>query len=149
MLATLLWSLGGLATAGGGLWIAALFVPTVAALLKSTLDFLRSPVGTLVAVGALGLFLFVSGWVGGDIHGTTATRTAWRAADDAKARAEAARELALKLKMQAAADTALGADDAFIKSIDQQVQKNETEQSDRPACRRATGADIGRLLSIH
>src|SRR5579872_1590247 len=119
MLATLLWSLGGLATAGGGLWVAALFVPTVAGLLKATLDFLRSPVGTLVVVGALGLFLFTSGWVGGDIHGTSTTRAAWRVADDAKARAEASRVLALRLTMQSTASAALAADDAFTKSIDE------------------------------
>jgi hypothetical protein len=149
MLTTLLLSVGGLVGTGVGAWIAAMFVPSFALLLKSALDFLRSPLGTLLGVGALCAFLFVSGWIGGDVHGTTATRAAWRAENTARERAQAARELTLHLNMRREADAAITADDQFGKSIDGKVQKNESENSDRSACRAATGADIGRLLSIH
>lgn len=148
MLISLFWTLAGLVTAGGGLWVAALFLPQLALLLKAALDFLRSPLGTILGVIALGVFLFASGWVSGDIHGTSATKAAWRAADAARAKADELRDAALKAKMKREADAAIATDDTFTKSLDQQVQKNESENSDRPACRRATGDDIKRLLSI-
>jgi hypothetical protein len=48
MLHSLFWTLAGLVGAGGGLFVAAMFVPTVAVVLKSVLDFARSPLGQLL-----------------------------------------------------------------------------------------------------
>jgi hypothetical protein len=148
MLFSFIVSAAGLFGSGTLLYVAAMFVPSVAALLKSALDFLRSPLGTILGVGALGVFLYVSGWIGGDIHGTRETRAEWRADTAAKEKAQAARELALRLEMKREAEAALATDAAFGKSIDEKVQKNEAENVDRSACRAATGADIERLRSL-
>lgn len=147
MLATLLFSVGGLVAAGGGLWVAALFVPPLAALVKSTLDFLRSPIGTLAGVGGLCLFLFLSGWIGGDVHGSRATRAAWAADVAAKSKAAAEREIALRLEMKKLADGVLTIDGAFSTHIDDEV-KTYVPQNPIADCRRATGDDVRRLLSI-
>src|SRR5882757_4703223 len=104
MMQSLFWTIGGLVIAGGGLWIAALFVPTIAVLLKAVLDFLRSPLGAILGIGALGVLLFSSGWIAGDIDGSGKTRAAWAADVAAKAKAAAEREVALRLEMKAAAD---------------------------------------------
>lgn len=147
MIASMLWTLAGLVGAGGGLWVAALFLPTVAALLKAALDFLKSPLGT--ALGLLGLVavLYVAGWVAGDIHGTRATKAAWRADVAAKVKASAAREAALQVEMKRLADQVLGFDGKSTKQLDDEVSSYVAKTPD-VACRRATDADVRRLLSI-
>lgn len=149
MLTSLFFTLAGLIGSLGGVWVLALFVPTVAAVVKSTLDFARSPIGIALAGVALVLFLFSSGYISGDLHGTAKTKAAWRADVDATARAAIARESALREEMKKMADAATATDDSFGKSLDQQVQKNAAENPDPLACRRATRDDIRRLLSIH
>ena len=147
MLASMFWTLAGLATAGGGLWIAALFVPTVATLLKAAFDFLKSPLGT--ALGLLGLVavLYVAGWIAVDVHGTSATKAAWRADVTAKAKAAADREAALQVEMKRLADQVLGFDGKSTKQLDDEVA-NYVAKTPNVACRRATDADVRRLLSI-
>lgn len=147
MIASLLLSLGIPAVLGGGWCVAALFFAPAAATLKSVLDFLRSPLGTALGVIALALFLYVAGWIGGDVHGSNATRAAWRADNAAKERAAASRAIALNVEMSGIVDAASGYDDKFGKIIDQKVAENAAQSPRRPECR-ATGADIGRLLSI-
>lgn len=147
MMQSLFWTIAGLVMAGGGLWIAALFVPTIAVLLKAALDFLRSPLGAILGVGALGFLLFSSGWIAGDIDGSGTTRAEWAADVAAKAKAAAEREVALRLEMSAAADAATATDQTFTKSIDEKVDSYVAKNPVRPECR-ATRDDIGRLLSI-
>ncbi|WP_315734142.1 hypothetical protein [Bradyrhizobium sp. SZCCHNR1093] len=147
MIASLFWTLAGLAGAGGGLWIAALFMPTVAALLKAALDFLKSPLGTVAGLLGLVAVLYVAGWIAGDVHGSNAVRSAWRADVAAKSKAAAVRELALRADMQKLADQVLAYDGVFSKHIDDKVSTYVAKTPD-VACRRATDADVGRLLSI-
>lgn len=147
MLTSLFVTLAGLIGTLGGVWVLALFVPTVAAVLKSTLDFARSPIGELLAVLALGLFLFSSGWISGDVHGSGKVRAAWRADTAMREAAEAKREADLRDEMQRFAGNAVSLDLTFSHSIDQKVHTYVAQTHD-VACRRATGDDIKRLLAI-
>lgn len=149
MLTSLFWTVAGLIGAGGGFWIAALFVPSVAVAFKATVDFLRSPLGGALAIVALGFVLFAAGFIAGDIRGTGDTRAKWRAANVAAAEAKAANEARIKSIMVAEADRSIGSLDLFFKSIDAKV-KNYADQkpSDALACRRATRDDIKRLRDI-
>jgi hypothetical protein len=148
MLTTLLVSGGVLFTAFGGLWIAALFLPAVATLLAAALNFAKSPIGMVLAIAALAFFAFSSGWVGGDIHGTSATKAEWKADTDARVKAEALREAKLLSDMKATAGSGWADDLVFSKSIDGKVQTYVAE-TPIAACRRATSDDVRRLLSIH
>jgi hypothetical protein len=148
MLTSLFVTLAGLAGAGGGLWVAAMFVPTVAALLKAALDFLKSPLGTVLGLIGLVAVLYVAGWVGGDLHGASATQAAWRADVAAKEKRAAERELALRTEMKALADRVLTFDGASSKQIDDKVASYVAKTPFSPECR-ATDADVRRLLSIH
>ncbi len=150
MLTSLFWTVAGIIGAGGGFWIAALFVPTIAVAFKATVDFLRSPLGAALAIVALGFLLFAAGYVAGDINGTDATRAKWRAANVAAANVKADNEARIKATMMAEADRSIGSLDLFFQSIDAKV-KNYADQkpSDALACRRATRDDIKRLLDIH
>jgi hypothetical protein len=147
MIASLFLSLGGLGLLGGGWFVAALFFAPAASLLKSTLDFLRSPLGTALGVIALALFLYVAGWIAGDVHGSNATRADWRADNAAKAKAAEARSIALNVEMSGIVGAALGHDDQFGKIIDQKVH-DYVAKTPAVACRRATGDDIVRLRAI-
>lgn len=147
MLASLFWTLAGLVGAGGGLCVAALFVPTVATLLKAALDFLRSPLGTVLGAIALALFLYVAGWIGGDIHGAAEVRADWRADIAARVKAEALREAALRAEMTRTADAGAAVDVSFSNSIDQKVKAYVAKTPLRPECR-ATRDDVRRLLAI-
>lgn len=147
MIASLLLTLGVPAVLGGG-WVAAALVwAPAASLLKSALDFLRSPLGTALGVIALALFLYVAGWIGGDIHGAREVRAAWKADTAARVAAEADREAALRAEMKRAADAGASVDLTYSRSIDQKVQ-TYVAQTPAIACRRATRDDIVRLLSI-
>lgn len=147
MLSTALWSAGSLIAGLGGLWVAALFIPTVAITLKAVLDFLRSPIGQIVALIALLLFVFVSAWIGGDIHGTRETKAAWTADRLARAKAESDRTEQLKVTMKAEAEARLAADQVFSLSIDAKVKTYVPHFPANAACR-ATRADIEWLFSI-
>lgn len=147
MLTSLFLSLGGLGLLGGGWGLAALFFAPAATLLKSTFDFLRSPLGTALGVLALALFLHVAGWIAGDVHGTNATRAEWRADNAAKAKAAADRSLALALEMKGIVDAARGYDDQFGKIIDRKVQ-DYVANIPAVSCRRATRDDIERLRAV-
>lgn len=147
MIVSLLWTLAGLIGAGGGLGVAALFVPSVAAILKSALDFLRSPLGTMLGAIALALFLYGAGYIGGDIHGAGEVHAAWKADTAARVTAEANREAALRAEMQRAAGAGASVDLTYSRSIDQKVQ-GYVAQTPAVVCRRATRDDIVRLLSI-
>lgn len=147
MLTSLLLTLGGLVTAGGGLWAVALFVPTVATLLGKALDFLKSPLGVGLGIAALVVILYGAGYVAGDLHGSGEVRAAWRADTAARAAAEAKREADLKTEMARFAGNASALDLTFSKSIDQKVHAY-VAQTPALDCRRATRRDIERLLSI-
>jgi uncharacterized membrane protein len=146
MLSGLFWTLAVPAIAGGGLWIAALFVPSIAILLKAALDFLRSPLGLIVAVIAAGLFLFSSGWIAGDIRGSNTTRAEWNA-DNAAKLAAARREIAEnKLRAAADADKRLADLDAYAKTLEQKVATYERENPSRDGML-LTADDIRRMLN--
>jgi hypothetical protein len=147
MIASLLLSLGLPVALGGGWWVAALFFAPAASTLKSTLDFLRSPLGTALGVIALALFLYGAGWIGGDIHGAREVRADWKADTAARVAAEAAREAALRAEMQRVASAGASVDLTYSRSIDQKVH-DYVAQTPAVACRRATRDDIVRLLSI-
>jgi hypothetical protein len=147
MLTSLFVTLAGLVGAGGGLWVSALFVPQIAALLKAALDFLKSPLGTVSGLLALVAVLYVAGWIGGDVHGANATRAAWRADVAAKEKRAAERELALRVEMKELADRVLTYDDKSTKQIDDEVASYVAKTPVSPECR-ATDADVRRLLSI-
>lgn len=135
MITSLVVTLITAAIGGGGVWLLALFVPSAALLLRAALDFLRSPLGLVIAVIAGGLFLFTSGWIGGDIHGTTATRAAWRA-DNAAKKAEAEREIATnKLRAAADADKRIAALDDYAKSLKARIETYERENPGRDGMR--------------
>jgi hypothetical protein len=143
MLTSLIVTAAGVVGSGAGIYIAAMFVPTFAALLKSTLDFLRSPVG-MIAGAMVGAFLLYSaGWVGGDIHGTNKTRTAWRAARVAAEKAWTIREAVIRRDMRAEADSRLAAIGKDEKSID--VKEKRYEDSTVGPAYPATADDIKRL----
>lgn len=144
---SLLWTAAGLIGTGGGLAVAALYVPTVASLMKAALDFLRSPLGTALGIIALALFLYGSGWIGGDIHGAREVHAAWKADVLARAAAEADRESALRAEMQRTAAAGVSVDLTYSRSIDQKVQ-DYVAKTPAVACRRATRDDVVRLLSI-
>lgn len=147
MLHSLFWTLAALVGVGGGLFLAAMFLPAVALVLKAMLDFARSPLGQLLAVIALGLFLFSSGWISGDLHGDGKVRAAWRADTAAREVAEAKREEALREEMSRFAGNGVSLDLSFSHSIDQKVQTYVAKTPD-VACRRATRGDIDRLRAI-
>jgi len=147
MIGSLLLSLGVPVALGGAWWVAALFYVPAASLLKSVLDFLRSPLGTAIGVLALALFLHVSGYIAGDIHGAAEVRASWRADNEAKAIAAAKRSLALAVEMKGIVDAASGYDDQFGKIIDQKVH-DYVAKTPAVACRRATRDDIDRLRAI-
>jgi hypothetical protein len=147
MIASLLLSLGIPALLCGGWFAAAMFFAPAAAVLKSTLDFLRSPLGTAIGVIALALFLYVAGWIGGDVHGSNATRAAWRADISARELAEADREGALRAEMKRAGAAAVSVDLSYSRNIDQKVQ-DYVAKTPAVACRRATRDDVVRLLGI-
>lgn len=150
MLTSLFWTVAGLIGAGGGFWLAALFVPSVAVAFKATVDFIRSPLGGALAVAGLGFLLFAAGWIGGDMHGSTEVRAEWRAANIAAAEAKAANEARIKTIMVAEADRSLASLDLFFRSIDSKVENNAVPTPADPlACRRASGADIEWLRAIH
>lgn len=150
MLTSLFWTVAGLIMAGGGFWIAALFVPSVAIAFKATVDFLRSPLGAALALVALGFVLFASGFVSGDIHGTDTVRAEWRAANKAAAEAKVANEARIKSIMVAEADRSIVSLDLFFQSIDAKAKNYaDHKPSDALSCRRATRGDIRRLLDIH
>jgi hypothetical protein len=147
MIASLFLSLGGLGLLGGGWVVAALFFAPAASLLKSTLDFLRSPLGTALGVLALALFLHVAGWIAGDIHGAGEVRAAWKADTAARVAAEADREAALRAEMKRTADAGVSVDLSYSRNIDQKVQ-DYVAKTPAVACRRATRDDVVRLLAI-
>ncbi len=147
MFASLLWWIAGLAGAGGAAWIAALFVPSVAITLKTAVDFVRSPVGTVAAAIVGGLVLYGAGYVSGDMEGTDKTRAAWRAANVEADLAAKRRDALIKAKVAADADAASARLESDDKITDQGVSENEKPNPGRPECR-ATGDDIRRLLSI-
>lgn len=147
MLVSLLLTLGGIVGTGGGLAVAAMFVPTVAAILKSVLDFLRSPLGTVLGILAGVVILYGAGYIAGDMHGDGEVRAAWKADTALRVAAEQRREADLRDEMARVAGNAASFDLTFSHSIDQKVQ---TYVAKTPAvdCRRATRDDIERLLSI-
>lgn len=147
MLLSLFWTLAGLVAGGGGLGLAALYVPTVGALLKSALDFLRSPLGTAIGILAGVVILYGAGYIAGDIHGAGEVRGAWNADKIARAHAEADREAALRAEMRRAADAGMSVDLTYSRSIDQKVQ-DYVAKTPAAVCRRATRDDVERLLSI-
>ncbi|WIG52466.1 MAG: hypothetical protein OJF48_003385 [Afipia sp.] len=149
MLTSLFWTVAGLIGAGGGFWIAALFVPSIAVAFRATVDFLRSPLGAALAIIALGFVLFASGYVSGDIHGTDATRAEWKAANAKAAEAKAANEARIKSIMVAEADRSIVSLDLFFQSLDAKVKNYaDHKPGDALSCRRATRDDIRRLLDI-
>ena len=148
MLQSMLWTLAGLVTAGGGIVATALFVPSFALFLKAALDFLRSPIGIIVG-GIAGAFLiYAAGWIGGDLHGTNTTRAAWRKAQVAAAEAKARSEAAIGREMKADVDAQLEALDRYNKTNDAGVQKHASDNPKTCPCRRATADDIRRLRAI-
>lgn len=147
MLATALWSAGSLILGLGGVWIAALFIPSVAVTLKAVLDFARSPIGQILALIALVLFVFVSAWIGGDIHGTNVTKAEWKADRLARAKAEADRTAQLNATMRSTVEAKLAADQVFSLSIDEKVKTYVPHFPANAACR-ATRDDIRWLFSI-
>jgi hypothetical protein len=145
MLTSLIWTLGGLVLSGGGIWLAAAFVPSFALLLKSAIDFVRSPIGTVIAAVAGGFLLFSAAWVSGDLHGTAQTRAEWRADNVAK-KAAADRVIAEnKLRATADADKRIASIEAFANTLAEKVKKYESETPVRDGMR-LTGDDIRRLL---
>jgi len=147
MLVSLLLTLAGLTGTGGILAVAAFFVPSIAAVLKSVFDFLRSPLGTMLGAIVLALFLYGAGYIAGDIHGDREVRVAWRAETAARKAAEAERAAKLSDEMARIAGNALSFDATFSHSIDQKVQAY-VAKTPAVECRRATDDDIKRLLSI-
>ncbi|WP_315806988.1 MULTISPECIES: hypothetical protein [unclassified Bradyrhizobium] len=147
MLWHLFWTVTGAALACSGLWIAALFVPSAAIVLKAALDFLRAPIGQILA--GLAAFLLWSGFIyaEGDVHGANATRAEWRAADAAAEAAAHKRDALIKAAVASATDRAVADIAASDKSLDQKVEQYGKANSGRPECR-ATADDIRRLLSI-
>lgn len=147
MLASLFWTLAGLTGAGGGLGLAAFFVPSIAAILRSVFDFLRSPLGTVIGILVGVVILYGAGYVAGDIHGDGKVRAAWKADTDRRVAAEAAREAALRAQMARVVHEGAALDLTFSQSIDQKVHAYVAKT---PAlnCRRATRDDVERLLSI-
>lgn len=149
MLKSLFWTLAGFVAAGGGLWIAALFVPSIALVVKATLDFARSPFGMIVAALVAGFVLFTSGWVGGDLHGSGQVKADWKAANIQAARAAREREATVDRTAKAEADLTLNAINSYAGTLEQKVADYaKSHEKNRPACP-ATGNDVFRLLDIH
>jgi hypothetical protein len=147
MLTSLFLTIGGFVLAGGGVWIAALFVPSAALLLKAALDFLKSPLGLVVAITVAGFVLFSSAWVSGDIHGVRATHAAWRKSDALK---EAAAKRLIEQNREAAAADAeqrIAELAATAQSLAEKVARYESENKASHVCR-LTGDDIRRLRDI-
>ena len=157
MLKSLLWTMAGLVTAGGGLWVAALFIPSVAAVASSTLRFLSSPFGMVCGAIAAALVIYGAGWIGGDIHGTGKTRAAWIAANHIADRKAAARDAAIDSSARAGVDKEIAAEDRETAALKGRVSDYEKMLSYTPtavagAC--AAGAccltddDVRRLQNI-
>lgn len=147
MLLSLFWTLAGLVAGGGGLGLAALYVPTVGALLKSALDFLRSPLGTAIGILAGVVILYGAGYIAGDIHGAGEVRGAWKADTAKRIAAETNRETWLAAEMKRFASAGVTVDLTYSRSIDQKVQ-DYVAKTPAAVCRRATRDDVERLLSI-
>lgn len=148
MFASLFWTLAALAAGGGGLWIAALFVPTLAAVLSSLLKFLASPFGMICGAAAGVVILFSAGWIAGDIHGSEDVRAAWHAADAAIKQQADNRDANVEHTAKVEADTTIATIDADAANLAAKVKDYETSHHDRPACP-ASGNDVRRLLDIH
>lgn len=147
MLSALFWFAGAIAGGGGLIYVAAMFVPSVAVLLKATLDFARSTIGALIILATAAFLLAAWMWVAGDLHGANTTRAAWRADNAAKA-VEARRIIAEnKLAAQIDADRRIGENDAAAATLAEKVRRYETEIADRPACRLAAD-DVARLQAL-
>lgn len=144
MLTSLFWVLGGFSGTGLGLYVLAMFVPSVAAVLRAALDFVRSPIGTACAIIVGGFLLASSMWVAGDIHGTNVTRAAWRA-DNARKKAAAEREIAEnRIKAAADADLRIAGLDAYAKTLEKKVADYENQNPARHGMR-LTDDDVRRL----
>lgn len=148
MLTSLFWTLAALAAGGGGLWIASLFVPTLALALASLFKFLASPFGLICAVVGGGLVLFSSGWIAGDIHGTASVRAAWLASDAKIKRQVEARDATVEQSAKIEVDTTIATIDASTTALSAKVKDYESSRHDRPAYP-ATGNDVRRLLDLH
>ncbi|WP_316191597.1 MULTISPECIES: hypothetical protein [unclassified Bradyrhizobium] len=147
MLLHLFWTVGGLVLAGGGWWLAALFVPAAAITLKATLDFLSRPAGLIIA-GIVAAVLW-SGFIyaEGDRAGSVRTRAAWQAADLAAEVAAKKRDALINAAVAAATDKTVAELAADDKSLDQKVEQYGKASAGAPDCR-ASGDDVRRLLSI-
>lgn len=147
MLTSLFWTLAGMIVTGGGVYVAAMFVPSVALVAKGVLDFARSPLGMIAAVIVAGFLLFSSGYVSGDIHGTNETRAAWRA--DNAARAAEAKRLLAENKLNAAADAnaRIAEIDGYAANLKRKVDDYEAQNAGRAMCR-LTADDVRRLRAL-
>ena len=76
----------------------------------------------LIGAVALGLVLFVSGWIGGDLHGTEETRAAWRAANDKAAREAIARDASIARQARASVDGEIAMLSDVTNSLSEKVQ---------------------------
>lgn len=132
MLKSLLWTLAGFVTAGGGLWVAALFIPSVAAVVSSTLRFLSSPFGMVCGAIVAALVIYGAGWVGGDIHGTGKTRAAWIAANVVADRKAAARDASIDVIARAGVDKEIAAEDRETAALNRKVSDYEKMLSYTP-----------------
>src|SRR4051794_32019393 len=117
MIGHLFWIAGSLVLAGGGWAVAALFLPPAALALKAVLDFLRSPIGMILA--GLVAFLMWSGFLyaEGDLRGRAVTRQAWQAADAAALAAARQRDAQIQVAVKSATDKAAADLDAGDKSL--------------------------------
>lgn len=148
MLTSLIVTAAGVVGSGAGIYVAAMFIPTFAALLKSTLDFLRSPVG-MIAGAMVGAFLIYSaGWVGGDIHGTNKTRAAWRAARVQAEKAWVLREAGFRREMQAAVARVLDGIRKDDNATDKREKDYEASTGKPGRSGYPTADDIKRLYRI-
>jgi ABC-type multidrug transport system fused ATPase/permease subunit len=139
----LFWLIGLLGVAGGGLWVAALFVPAAAlllqqilAFLKECIAFLRTPVGQVVAV----LVLIALAWFAGDRH---------RARLDAAADAAAQAQLEQAAQKRDANQAQLSDADAAQRAayLEQQHLKDQ-ETIDDYRKKLATAADPARACAL-
>ncbi|WP_022721611.1 hypothetical protein [Rhodopseudomonas sp. B29] len=147
MLISLLTTVAGLATGGGGLALAAMYLPSVAFGLKTAIEFLRSPLGQIAGAAALAFVLFASGYVSGDIHGSAEVRAAWRDADALRLAAQRQREAAAKAAARTETDLAITAIERHADAMQTKVS-DYAKATDGKACRLATDDDIRRLRDI-
>src|SRR4051812_6946387 len=123
MMTSILITAAGFVGTGGGIYVAGMFISTLAALLKSTLGFLRSPAGMVAGAFAGACVLYVAGWVGGDLHGTNKTRAEWRAARVLAEKAWLQREATIRQEMRGVADRGL----SEIGNDDNAIDKREKD----------------------